>query len=303
MDAANGDGMPRWSWPTNFPGGEEATAATDGQPDGGSGTTPDSQRAGTDDQQKQQSHQRRRRYGPRTCRICLEVCQPSFEIDPSMSIPGLYTAKSKVKYVSEDPELGRLITPCKCKGSQRYVHEGCLRAWRASAPLSDRNYWMCPTCHFKYRIERLRWGQWLSSAVTRSLLTVMILVVTIFVLGFIADPIINLWLDPLGSITEAISDVVNDIEGLKDFDSDEPATWSYHFLKGFLSLGLLGFLKTFFAASPLQWINVRWYGGGRRAGTGRQRLENISWFYVMLGVLTFLGVSIVTMLSTLIHEN
>jgi hypothetical protein len=32
-------------------------------------------------------------------------------------------------------------------------------------------------------------------------------------------------------------------------------------------------------------------GGGRRGGTGRQRLENISWTVVIIGVITFLYVS------------
>jgi hypothetical protein len=153
------------------------------------------------------------------------VVQPTTEIDESNSLNGMFSPKLKVKYISEDPELGRLISPCKCKGSQKYVHEGCLRAWRAAAPLSDRNYWMCPTCHFKYRMERLRVGYWLSSKVMRAILTFFILIITVFFLGFIADPIINLWIDPLGSITETIADVYHDIEGLRAVET-ESTTWS-----------------------------------------------------------------------------
>jgi hypothetical protein len=203
----------------------------------------------------------------------------------------VFSSKARVRYVSEDPELGRLLSPCKCKGSQKYVHQGCLQAWRLAAPLSDRNYWQCPTCHFQYRLERLRWGRWLSSKVLRATLTVLIMVVTVFLLGFVADPIINFWVDPFGGIAGSLmSDI--DLEDVLVAD-DEPATWSLHFVKGFLSLGLLGFAKTMLAMSPWNWINVR-FGGRRRRGTGRDRMESINWALVVIGVLTFLGVSVLS---------
>jgi hypothetical protein len=207
------------------------------------------------------------------------------------SATGLFAPEARVRYVSEDPELGRLISPCKCKGSQKYVHEGCLRAWRLASP-SDRNYYSCPTCQFKYRMRRLRMGKWLSSWVTRGALTVAIMVFAVFLLGFVADPIINLWIDPVGSVADAITELVTDIDGLAPpAYHDEPATWSYHFMKGVFSLGLLGFLKTFFAMSPWHWI--RWgtnIGGGRR-NAGRDRMQQINWALVVIGIMTFLGVS------------
>src|ERR1044071_6988646 len=73
--------------------------------------------------------QPRRHYKPRTCRICLEVVQPSTELDDSFA-GRIFTSKAQGRYVSEDPDLGRLMSPCQCKGSQKYVHEGCLQAWR-----------------------------------------------------------------------------------------------------------------------------------------------------------------------------
>ncbi|AEO71721.1 uncharacterized protein THITE_2058495 [Thermothielavioides terrestris NRRL 8126] len=226
-----------------------------------------------------------RHYKPRTCRICLEVVNPSTEIDDSLA-GRVFSSRARVRYVSEDPELGRLLSPCKCKGSQKYVHEGCLRAWRNAAPLSDRNYWRCPTCQFEYRLERLRWSRWISSKLLRAALTFVIMVVTIFVLGFIADPIIDFWVDPLGSIAETLFD------GL-DLELDEPvladyetSSWSIHFLKGFLSLGLLGFLKSMFILSPWNWFNIR-LGGGR--GRRRDRMQQVNWALVVIGVVTFLG--------------
>ncbi|KAK1754596.1 E3 ubiquitin-protein ligase MARCH9 [Echria macrotheca] len=229
---------------------------------------------------------KRKHYKPRTCRICLEVVYPTTDLDDSVAA-GLFSSRARVTYVSEDPELGRLISPCLCKGTQQYVHEGCLQAWRQASPLSDRNFWRCPTCQFEYRLSRIKYGRWLSSKPLRAVLTLGILIVTVFFLGFVADPIINLWIDPLGSITDTIADVIS-VEPLHPTDDDEPVTWSFHFVKGFLSLGLLGFLKTFFAMSPWHWFNIR-LGTGRRRGTGRDRMESINWGLVIIGVFTFLG--------------
>ena len=67
----------------------------------------------------------------------------------------------------------------------------------------------------------------------------------------------------------------------------EPDGWLEHYVKGFFSLGVVGFMKVFFAMSPWHWWNLRTSGvlngGGRRPGTtGRGRVENISWAVVMI---------------------
>jgi len=110
----------------------------------------------------------------------------------------------------------------------------------------------------------------------------------IFLFGFVADPIINLYLDPYDTITSIPSSKLSDLKL-----EDEDASWAEHFLKGMASLGLLGFVKAFFAMSPWHWWNLRQTGvlggGGRaRRGTGRDRLENISWTLVIIGIATFL---------------
>lgn len=230
-----------------------------------------------------------RHYPPRTCRICLEVVLPSFE-PASEGISSMFNPTPSVSYTSSDPESGRLIRPCKCSGSSRYVHEGCLQAWRHADPTyGRRNYWECPTCKYRYRLERMRWGRWIANPVLQVLVTIAILLTTIFVFGFVADPIINLYLDPYDTITSIPSGGPAPIH----FEDDE-GSWAEHFLKGLASLGLLGFVKVFFAMSPWHWWNLRqsgMLGGGiRRGNTGRERLENISWSLVLIGLVTFLYV-------------
>ncbi|KAL6717479.1 hypothetical protein ACLMJK_005394 [Lecanora helva] len=229
-------------------------------------------------------------WPPRTCRICLEVVNPTFH-PPSENIPGLFQAAPSVTYESSDPKDGRLLRPCKCKGSSKYVHEGCLQAWRHADPgYGKRNYWQCPTCGFRYRLERMQWGRWISSSATQIILTASIFIAALFIMGFIADPIINLYFDPLSIISSApLSKVGQRIEPI--LTDDDVPTWTEHFIKGLASLGLLGFVKVIFALSPWHWWNYRSAGiirGGQSGNTGRDRLANISWIVVIIGVGTFL---------------
>jgi hypothetical protein len=238
-----------------------------------------------------------RHYQPRTCRICLEEVLPTLE--PLVGgIPSILHPAPKVSYVSSDPLSGRLIRPCKCRGSQKYVHEGCLQQWRHADPaMGRRNFWECPTCKFRYRLERMRWSRLISSTFTQIAITIAVMFSLVFAFGFVADPIINLYLDPLDTITSLPT------SGTALLLEAEDVSWAEHFLKGLASLGLLGFVKVFFAMSPWHWWNLRnsglvGGGGRRRRGAGRDRLEGISWTVVVIGVVTFLAVSVPRFLST-----
>lgn len=300
-------------------------------------------------------------YKARTCRICLEVIEPTFNFDvddehaddvpgagvgdngvigavaagigrrvvdkitsvlpPSLqpaaisaSISNMTARKPSVKYISEDPNDGRLFSPCHCKGSQKYVHDGCLQRWRTAQPVAgNRNFWTCPTCGFEYRMQRLAWGRYISNRFTRAILTVTAFILTLFILGFIADPLMDLWSDPAGTVIGSLSDL-NDydddlpiLSGIwnmfsgsntkhivfeDDLDLDLESTWFGHFLKGFFSLGIVGVLKTALMVSPFTWWNLRGAGlgrGRRRAAGGRDRFDNMGWVFIFIGAATFLG--------------
>ncbi|MCJ1476473.1 hypothetical protein MMC13_005139 [Lambiella insularis] len=244
-------------------------------------------------------------WPPRTCRICLETVLPTFH-QPSTSFPDILQSPPSVTYESDDPAAGRLIRPCKCKGSSRYVHEGCLQEWRHADPAyGKRNYWQCPTCGFRYRLERMRWGRAISSTATQLVLTISILFLAMFMLGFVADPIINLYLDPYSTLSSAaFSSSATKVDPL--FADDDSASWTEHFVKGLASLGLLGFVKVLLALSPWQWWNLRssgiMSGGARPGANGRDRLANISWVVVILGVGTFLWVLLSQLIPTCSKE-
>lgn len=233
----------------------------------------------------------RTHWPPRTCRICFESINPTFH-PPSDNVPGIFQQSPSVTYDSPDPEAGRLLRPCKCKGSSKYVHEGCLQAWRHADPgYGKRNYWQCPTCGFRYRLERMQWGRWISSTATQIVLTMSIFFMALFLMGFVADPIINLYVDPLSVISSnPLSKVGTKLDPI--FTDDDIPTWTEHFVKGLASLGLLGFVKVLFALSPWHWVRSTGImrTSGSTGNTGRDRLANISWIVIVIGVGTFLWV-------------
>jgi RING-variant domain len=144
-----------WSWPTDMPDTLHQRRTRPSEPTYSQSSSPPRP------EQPQQARPRATRtWGPRTCRICLDTVLPTFH-PPSEHIPGILQPEPRVSY---DSEGGKLISPCKCKGSQKYVHEQCLEAWRMSDPsFRARTYWECPTCKFRYKFSRLSWGRMIGS--------------------------------------------------------------------------------------------------------------------------------------------
>lgn len=153
MSSSSGfQAMPGWYWPDDVPKDEPSRGTTSST---GTSEPTGPSPAG------QSSRPKRTHYPPRQCRICLETVQPTFN-PPSESLPG-FLQSSRPNVVYQD-EGGRLIRPCLCKGSSKYVHDECLQAWRHADPsYGRRNYWQCPTCGFKYRLARLGAGRFVGS--------------------------------------------------------------------------------------------------------------------------------------------
>jgi len=218
---------------------------------------------------------RRHHYPSRTCRICLEVVEPTFHQDQSSTLPS--NSEPRVTYESE--EGGRMLRPCRCKGSQKYVHEDCLGAWRMADPLQKRNYYECPTCRYRYQLQRLTWSNWISGTSAQIGLTLAIFTIAMFVLGFIADPIINLYMDPVSTVAYG-----GGPSGSLFFE-DEDTSWAEHFFKGFASMGLLGCAKYAWTVSPWHWRTLI---GGRTSvgGNGRNRARELNSLAIAVGIAT-----------------
>lgn len=112
---------------------------------------------------------------------------------------------------------------------------------------------------------------------------------SVFLLGFIADPLINLYVDPLETIYYTEFWEQNNWAGA--VPADKRGTWLEHFVKGLATLGVLSFLKATLAASVWNLWNLRGSGFVRRGGvTGRSRVASFSWIVVLIGVGHFLVV-------------
>ena len=146
--------------------------------------------------------------------------------------------------------------------------------------------WKCHECGHKFNFKRLTLQKYLGSSMSSGVLTVLFMIVIMFILGFIADPIINLYVDPYDTLVGK-EDVWR---GIEVNEADDTFTgWSLHFMKGLVSMGLVGFLKTALM-NPFQWWNLRgsgWMTGRMNTSTtttGRDRAVNISWIAVVIGV-------------------
>lgn len=157
MSSTGFQAAPGWYWPDDL----DQTTQSDFQADSGNSRPAQTNHREENQENNSQQDPRRRYYPPRTCRICLETVLPTYHTPPE-GLPGIFQSGPSVTYESEE---GRLLRPCKCKGSSKYVHEGCLQAWRHADPsYGRRNYWQCPTCGFRYRLARMGWARIIASA-------------------------------------------------------------------------------------------------------------------------------------------
>ncbi|EXJ77009.1 hypothetical protein A1O3_10166 [Capronia epimyces CBS 606.96] len=222
-------------------------------------------------------------YPTRTCRLCLEDVPATVTLYP----PGLPPAFQRpvVEYKNDD-EYGRLIKPCHCRGGMRYIHELCLRRSRTEG-VRPGSLWKCHECGYQFNFNRLTLQKYLGSKTFSGILTVFVMLLVMFILGFIADPILNFYTDPYETIVghENVWQEVDVNESKETFSG-----WARHFVKGLVSMGVLSFLRTALL-NPFQWWNLRNTGFvssriSGRSTSGRDRAVNISWIVVVMGVVS-----------------
>ena len=83
----------------------------------------------------------------------------------TLGVAGVATPTCRICFEGADESLGKLITPCDCKGSSAMIHERCLERWqerclldapnnpRVVAAREDQGHLdravYCTTCHAK----------------------------------------------------------------------------------------------------------------------------------------------------------
>ena len=107
---------------------------------------------------------------PPTCRICLEEGW----------VPGRDPPPSPT---SDGEVLGRLISPCLCNGSIRYVHARCLNMWRRSGSGSSDSYRRCSQCKYEYGVRRTHLSSFLMGDSAPPALAISSILVAVHALG------------------------------------------------------------------------------------------------------------------------
>ncbi|KAF9903583.1 hypothetical protein EC991_003536 [Linnemannia zychae] len=165
----------------------------------------------------------------------------------------------------EEDTLGRLISPCLCKGSMKYVHIECLNAWRTRSPKRESHY-KCDTCKYSFSFRRTSFARYLGHPLTVFVLTILTFALVVFAAGFA----MKLWLylvmdEPHEFIYPADLSDEDDLEVMRArqdiviFKTPESLRAVFHIDKTHMVFGsffvsIVGFLQLF--------VSTIWMGGG-----------------------------------------
>ncbi|ORZ03487.1 hypothetical protein BCR43DRAFT_483462 [Syncephalastrum racemosum] len=78
----------------------------------------------------------------------------------------------------------RLIRPCQCRGTMKYVHADCLDRWRCMSPRPESTS-TCDTCHQAYQMVRPKYAWFLTHPMFLRAITIFIVVVATFALAYL----------------------------------------------------------------------------------------------------------------------
>ncbi|GAA6006456.1 hypothetical protein JCM10207_004940 [Rhodosporidiobolus poonsookiae] len=91
----------------------------------------------------------------------------------------------------DEDDLGKLFSPCMCRGTSRFVHQACLEGWR-KASQNQRSFYACDLCNYKYKFRRTTAARVVTSKITVGLLTSWVFLFLVFVAGFVANSLISI---------------------------------------------------------------------------------------------------------------
>ena len=105
------------------------------------------------------------------CRICLE---------------------SSSGDASGGESLGRLLSPCRCKGTMKYVHATCLDQWRAASARSSSAV-ACDQCGAPYRFRKSKFVGLATSPTLLFVVSLFLFLLLIWTVGVVATFCMDLY--------------------------------------------------------------------------------------------------------------
>ncbi|KAI8843912.1 hypothetical protein BJ741DRAFT_589550 [Chytriomyces cf. hyalinus JEL632] len=177
------------------------------------------------------------------CRICFDTDddQDRFIGDTTIAHPG------NDPHNNNSNGLGRLISPCKCKGTMKFVHLHCLNEWRKVNPISASHF-QCDQCGSKYLFERTKIAHILRNEAVVTTLTFLSFILLVFLAGFLGKLLIIFFLEQEAAAFSKISpdDLEDDLDRFLHRFMTHPKLFSLfsfdvtHFMSGAVIVGVVG---------------------------------------------------------------
>ncbi|MCO5575619.1 hypothetical protein L7F22_029421 [Adiantum nelumboides] len=121
-----------------------------------------------------------------------------------------------------DESLGKLIAPCRCRGTMKFVHSACLTRWRA---LSTRQSSVvaCDQCGAAYRFRKSRFVGMATNQYLLFLVTLLLFTLLVWTVGFAAEGAVRRWEGGGPSTVATTSKSSSIIDSLFGSDDDDEA--------------------------------------------------------------------------------
>lgn len=212
-----------------------------------------------------------------------------------------YHADDRTCRICFSPESSeeKLISPCKCRGTSKWIHLSCLNEWRTHSQ-NSKSYYRCDQCHYEYSFRRTDLANLLLSRYTLLLLTCLAFLFAAFVGGFFIK--LGLWLMPpeylLGTSgwTSSFSFFYTPLDAGTDMLTaasalipSTPRRWQdifivdiWHFAQGIVSLGIIGVIG-FMGTGGLFSLRTFHPRRARRQGDGLGMAELAFILVIVLG--------------------
>ncbi|KAJ3241795.1 hypothetical protein HDU81_010439 [Chytriomyces hyalinus] len=175
------------------------------------------------------------------CRICFDTDDDQDRFIGDTTVPGTDLPSDNLN------GLGRLISPCKCKGTMKFVHLHCLNEWRKVNPTSASHF-QCDQCGFKYHFERTKIAHILRNEAVVTTLTFLSFILLVFLAGFLGKLLIIFFLEQEAAAFAKISpdDLEDDLDRFLHKFMTHPKLFSLfsfdvtHFMSGAIIVGVVG---------------------------------------------------------------
>lgn len=183
----------------------------------------------------------------------------------------------------------KLISPCKCRGTSKWIHLSCLTQWRLHSR-NNKSFYQCDQCHYRYSFRRTQFAEVLLSRYTLLILTALSFAFSSFIGGFFVKFLLFLipadylfaspwssssfffFYTPLDAGTDILSAAAKLVPTVPNSWRDIFVIDIWHFIQGVISMGVIGVIGVLGTGGI---FSLRTFGGTTRRAAGRRRGDGL----------------------------